>query len=141
MLKLKVSLFLQQIVDDILAVAPEVREYEGDMHPVGAALVVLPDELVEGQVVFDIVKNPLAKLHVAIDTDVNGLTLQVLRIIDSAHGFVQLLTAITTTDLDRSIHCHAQGFEHVGSEIHEVDHFLHAGGVVDAKAFGSLAGV
>ena len=81
MLKLKVALFLQQIVDHVLAVAPEVGEDKADMHPVGAALVVLPDELVERQVVFDIVEYPLAKLHVAIDTDVNGLSLQVLRVI------------------------------------------------------------
>jgi len=40
-------LSLQEIVDDLPAVAPEWGMHVGDVHPVGSFRVVLPDELVE----------------------------------------------------------------------------------------------
>lgn len=40
-------LSLQEIVDDLPAVAPERGMHVGDVHPVGSFRVVLPDELVE----------------------------------------------------------------------------------------------
>ena len=66
-------LFLLQIVDDLSAVRTEVGIDERHMHPVGAAGRMLPDELVEGQVVADILKYLLAKRHVALNVDVSGL--------------------------------------------------------------------
>ena len=119
-------LFLLQVVDDLSAVRTEVGIDERHMHPVGAAFVVLPDELVEGQVVADILEYLSAKRHVALNVDVCRLTLQVLGVIDSTNGLVQLLAAIAAADLDRLAHRHAERFEHESTQIDEVDHLLDA---------------
>ena len=42
------TLFLEQVVDDLSAVFAEVGKDVADMHPVGAAAVVLPYQLVKG---------------------------------------------------------------------------------------------
>ena len=119
-------LFLLQVVDDLSAVRTEVGIDERDMHPVGAAFVVLPDELVEWQVIADILKYLLTKRHVALNVDVCRLTLQVLGVIDSTNGLVQLLAAVAAADLDRLAHRHAERFEHESTQIDEVDHLLDA---------------
>ena len=53
------KLFLQEIVDDLPAVAPVGCWDVADVNPIGAAAVVLPDELVKLEVLADVVK-PLA---------------------------------------------------------------------------------
>ena len=135
-------LLLDEIVDHVLSVLAEIGEHERDMHPIRSRLrVVLPDELVEWQVVLDVVEPPLALLDVATDTEVCGLPLQVLRVIHTAHGFVELLTSETAADGNRFAHRHAQGLQDVGSEIDEVDHLLHRGFVVDTEPLRRVAGV
>ena len=56
----KKMLFLQQIVDHLLAVMPVGTI--GDMHPVVALAVVLPYQLVEVAVRLDPLEPPLALL-------------------------------------------------------------------------------
>ena len=41
------KLLLQQIIDNLRAVLAEIGIDEAHMYPIGAAFVVLPDELVE----------------------------------------------------------------------------------------------
>ena len=135
-------LLLDEIVDHVLSVLSKIREHERDMHPVGARLrVVLPDELIERQVVFDIVEPSLALLDVATDAEVCRLSLQVLRVIHTAHGLVELLTSEAAADGNRFTHRHAQGLQHVGSEIDEVNHLLHRGLVVNTEPLRRVAGV
>ena len=119
-------LFLLQIVDDLSAVRTEVGIDERHMHPVGAAGRMFPYQLVEWKVVADILKYLSAKRHVALNVDVCRLTLQVLGVIDSTNGLVQLLAAIAAADLDRLAHRHAERFEHESTQIDEVDHLLDA---------------
>ena len=119
-------LFLLQIVDDLSAVRTEVGIDERHMHPVDAALVMLPDELVEWQVVADILEYLSAKRHVALNVDVCRLALQVLGVIHSTNGFVQLLAAVAAADTDGFAHRHSQRLQYEGAEIDEVDHLLSA---------------
>ena len=72
-------LLFQKSVYDLSAVAPEVWMDVADVYPVGTRLwVLLPDELVEIEVLADVVEPPAAFLHVAVDAEVCSLSLQVL---------------------------------------------------------------
>ena len=133
------SLFFQEIVNHL--VLAEVREDERDMHPVGALVVVLPYQLVEGQVLLDVVEPPLPLLNVTVYAEVGGLALHVLRVIDTAHRFVQLLTAESAAYLDGLVHRLPQRFQDVCAQIHQVDHLLHVGFVVDTFRLRCRAGV
>lgn len=127
-----------QVINHLLAVLSEIGEYKRHMYPVGAVSRVLPYQLVEGQMILDVVEYLSAKRHVALDVDVCGLTLQVLGVIDSAHGLVQFLTAVAAADFDRFAHRHAERFEHIGAEINEVDHLLRGGFVIYSETLGHV---
>ena len=135
------SLFFQEIVNHLVAVLAEVGEYERDMHPVGTLVIMLPYQLVEGQVLLDVVEPPLPLLNVTVDAEVGCLALHVLRVIDTAHHFVQLLTAESAAYLDGLVHRHPQRFQDVGTQIDQVDHLLHVGFVVDTFRLRCRAGV
>ena len=135
------SLFFQEIVNHLVAVLAEIREDERDMHPVGALVIMLPYQLVEGQVLLDVVEPPLPLLNVTVDAEVGCLALHVLRVIDTAHHFVQLLTAESAAYLDGLVHRHPQRLQDVGAQIHQVDHLLHVGFVVDTFRLRCRAGV
>ena len=105
---MKTTLFLDESVDHLTAVFAKVGEDERDVYPVGARLwVVFPDELVEWQMVFDILEPLAALLNVTINTEVSGLSFQMLTIIYTTNGLVECLRAETATNLDRLIHGNA----------------------------------
>ena len=135
------SLFFQQVVNRLVTVLAEVGEDERDMHPVGALVIMFPYQLVEGQVLLDVVEPPLPLLNVTVYAEVGCLALHVLRVIDTAHHFVQLLTAESAAYLDGLVHCHPQRFQDVGAQIDQVDHLLHVGFVVDTFRLRCCAGV
>ena len=86
--------FLQQAVDDLLAVLAEIGEYKRYMYPARTGLgILLPDELIEGQVVLDVIEPLAAFLNVAVDAEISGLSFHVLRVVDTTDGFVQGLAA------------------------------------------------
>ena len=124
-----------------MAVLTEVLVHIRDMDPVGAAGVVLPDELVEGQMVLDVVEPFLAFLQVPVDAEVCSLAFHVLRVVHAAHLGVEFPATEAAADLDGFVHCHAQRFEHVGRKIHQVDNLLHVGLVVDAVLVSLVAGI
>lgn len=132
-------LFLCQILDHLLTVLAEVGIDVGHMHPVDTARM-LPDELVEGQVLADVLKHGAPERHISLDVDVSRLTLHVLRVFHTAHLLVQRLAAIAAADLNGSLHRHPQRLQHVGTEIHKVDQVLRARTIVDAVFFGGLRG-
>ena len=108
------------------------------MYPTAARLgVFLPDELVEGQVLADVLEPLAALLDVTVDAKVSGLPREVLRVGDTAHGFVQLLTAEAAANLDGFAHRLAQWLQHV----YEVHHLAHGWHIVDALILGGLRGV
>lgn len=84
---MKKKLFLQKIVDDLLAI-PSVGSI-ADMHPVGALRVMLPNQLVEVAMALNPLEPPLTFLHVAVDAEVCRLALHVLRVAHTSHGIVQ----------------------------------------------------
>ena len=100
------ALFLQEVVYHLVAVLAEVWIYERHMHPIGALRVVLPDKLVEWQMVADIIEPLAALLDVAIDAEVCRLTLHVLRVVDTADGLVQSFAAESAAYLDGFLHGH-----------------------------------
>ena len=106
------------------------------MHPVAALRIVLQNELVKRQILADVVKPLLALLQVAIDTEVNGLPLQVLRVIDTANGLVQGLAAKAGANLDGFLHRNAQRLQDIRTQINQVDHLLRIRLVVDSFPFG-----
>ena len=139
---MKTTLFLDESVDHLMTVLAEVLEHERDVHPAGAGLwILLPYQLVEGQVVLDIVEPTSSFFYVAVDAEVSGLSLQVLGVIDTANNFVQCLTAKAGANLDGLVHGDPQRFQHVDTEINEVYHLLHAGFVVDTFRLRSLRGI
>ena len=132
-------LLLHQILYHLFAVLAEVGIDVGHMYPVDTARM-LPDELVEGQVLADVLKHGAPERHITLDIDVSRLTLHVLRIFHTAHFLVQRLAAIAAADLDGSLHRHPQWLQHVGTEIHQVYQVLRARTVVDAVFLGGLRG-
>ena len=105
-MRTKYILFLQEIVDNLVAVLAEVGEDEADVHPVCAFRIVFPYQLIKRQMVLDIIEPPLALLQIAVDTKVSRLAFQVLAVIHTTNGFIELLTAEATAYLDRFVHCH-----------------------------------
>ena len=72
-------LLFQKTVDDLSAVTAEVWMHERYVYPVVARLgVLLPDELVEVEMLADVVEPPAAFLHVAVYAKVCRLAFQVL---------------------------------------------------------------
>ena len=128
--KLCTRLLFLQVINHLLSVLSEVGEDERDMHPIGAGLAVLPDKLIERQMVADILKYLLTKRHIALDVDVSGLPLQVLGVIYATDGFVQLLAAVAAADLDRFAHRYPQRLQYKGTEIDDIDHLLRGGLIV-----------
>ena len=80
-------LFLQQVVDDLLTVATVCAV--GDVYPIVAFRVVLPDELVKLAMALDPLKPSFAFLHVAVDAEVCRLAILVLRVAHTTDGIVQ----------------------------------------------------
>ena len=135
-------LLFQQAVYDLSAVAPEIGMHEGYVYPVGTRLwVLLPDELVEIEVLADVVEPPAAFLHVSVDAEVCSLSLQVLRVADTTHGLVQSLGAESAAYLDGFAHGLAQGFEHVDGQIDQIDHLVNVGLVVESSRLSCSRGV
>ena len=83
----KKMLFLQQVVDDLLTVSTICAV--GDVYPVVALRIMLPDELVEVTMRLDPLEPPLAFLHVAVDAEVCRLAILVLRVAHTTDGIVQ----------------------------------------------------
>ena len=81
------ALLFEEVVDDLVAVLAIASV--GYVDPVCAFGVVLPDELVEVEVLKDIVEELAATSEVAFDADVSGFALQVLGVRHSAYGFVE----------------------------------------------------
>lgn len=135
------KLFLQEIVDDLLPVLAESWIDERDVHPVGASLVMLPDELVEGKVVADIVEPPLALLQIAVDTEVSCLTFAMLRVCHTSYGCIQFATTEAAANLDRFAHRLTKRLQDVGAEIHYIDLLLGVGLIVYAFRLGGCRGV
>ena len=102
---------------------------------------MLPDKLVEGQMILDVVEDLAPEFEVSIDVDVCCLTFHVLRVIYTTDGSVQPLAPEPAADLDRSFHCHAERFKHIGAEIHKIYNLLNARFIVDASRFGGFAGI
>ena len=120
----------------------KVREHEADVHPTRAGLwVLLPYQLVKRQILLDVLKPLAALLDVTINAKVCGLSLQVLTIVHTAHGFVQLFAAEAGAYLDGLTHRYPQWFQDVGTELHEVDHLLHVGFIVNSETLRCLAGI
>ena len=125
-----------------MAVLAKVLINERHVYPFGAGLAVLfPDELVEGQMVTDILEPLPALLAVAVNAEVSGLALHVLRVLHATHGLVQFLLAKARPNLDGFVHSLAQRLQDKGSQINQVYHLLHRGLVVDTFGFGRLRGV
>lgn len=127
------KLLLQQIIDNLRAVLAEIGIDKAHMHPMCAGLVVLPYQLVELQMALDIVKNPFAKGHIALDADVCRLSFQMLRVLYTAHSLVQPFAAVAARNPDGPTHRHAQWLEHVCREVHEVNELLRRGFIVNAQ--------
>ena len=73
------TLLFQKSVYDLPAVATEVWMDVADVHPVVASLgILLPDELVEVEMLTDVVEPPAAFLHVSVNAEVCRLAFQVL---------------------------------------------------------------
>ena len=124
-----------------MAVFSEVLVHIADVDPVGAAGVVLPDELVKGQMVADVGEPFLAFLQVSVDAEVCCLTFHVLRVVHAAHLCVELPATEAAADLDGLVHSHAQGFQDIGGQIHQVDNLLRVGLIVDAVLVSLVAGI
>ena len=108
--------FLQESVDDIPAVLAEVWEDKRDMHPTAPGLwILLPDELVERQMVLYILKPLAALLDVSVDAEVCRLAFQVLGVVHAANGFIEFLTAETAAYLDGFVHSHTKWFQNIGA--------------------------
>ncbi len=87
MIMKKKMLFFQQVVDDLLSISSVGAV--GDVYPVVALRIVLPDELVEVTMRLDPLEPPLAFLHVSVDAEVCRLAILVLRIAHTTDGIVQ----------------------------------------------------
>ena len=125
-----------------MTILAKIWEHERDVNPAGAGLrVFLPDELIEWEIVLDIIEPFSPLLDVAVDAEVCGLALHVLRVVNAANGLVQSLTAKATAYLDRLVHGDAQRLQHVGAEIHKVYHLLHARLVVNSFRLGGRRGI
>ena len=135
-------LCLQQIFYHLPAILAEVWEDKRDMHPAGSGLGILfPYQLVKREILFDIFKPLAAFLHVAVDADIGSLPFQVLAVAHTAHGPVQLFTAVAAADPDRLVHGRAQRLQHVGRKVHQTDEWLDGWLIVDALRLGGRAGV
>ena len=74
--------------------------------------------------ILDILKPFLAFLDVAIDAEVYGLALHVLRVAHTADGFVQGLAAEAGAYLDGFLHRQPERLQDIGTQIDQVDHLL-----------------
>ena len=135
------TLFLQEIVDDLMAVLAEVFKHKADVYPVRTLRVVLHNQLVKRQMIFDVVKPSSALLQVTVYAKVSSLPLHVLRVVNTAHGFVQFLTAKAASNLYRLVHRHSQRFQHVGSQVHQIDDLLNVRLIINSKPLRRCAGV
>ena len=102
---------------------------------------MLPDELVEGQMVLDVVEDLAPEFEVSIDVDVCCLTFHVLRVIYTTDGSVQPLAPEPAADLDWSLHRHAERLKHISAEIHKIYNLLNARFIVDALCLCGFAGI
>lgn len=129
------ALSLQKIVDYLVAVAVDVVR---DVNPVHTCFIMLPDELVERQVVFYVGEPHFADGLVGYG-DVGCLTFDVLAGAYSTHGSVQSWRTIPAADAYGS-HLVAQWLEHMHCKVGEVDDLRLSRFVPDALCFGGVAG-
>ena len=107
------------------------------MNPIVAGLrVLLPDKLVKLAMGLDPVEPLFAFLDVAVDAEICGLALQVLRVTDTTHRFVECRASEATTYLDGFLHGNPERFQDICSEINEVYHLLHVGFITYSFCFG-----
>ena len=123
---------LQQVVDDLVAVLSEVG-LATDVNPIRAVLVVLPDKLVEGQIVANEVEPPSAYFE-RWKVEVGSLALHVLACTDTAYCLVDLRTAIAARYGDGVAIPVAQRLQDVLAEVGECVDDVERGCVVQAKA-------
>lgn len=131
------SLFLQ-IADDLPAVLTVGTV--ADVNPIHAALVVLPDELVKGQVVLYIVEPRLALALVAFDVNVCRLALQVLRVAHAAYRRIEGNGAECAADADRLRNSIAQWLQYMVYQRAEAAHLLRVRSVLYSLGFRRRAG-
>ena len=99
---------------------------------------MLPDKLVEWQMVLDVVEDLAPEFEVSIDVDVGCLTFHVLRVIDTTDGSVQplhlnpLLILIGLSSPRGAV-------GHISAEIHSLHQ--NARFVIDASRLGGFAGI
>jgi hypothetical protein len=93
---------------------------------------MLPDELIEWQMLADVVEPPLALLQVSVYTEVGGLPFAVLAVCHTADGFVECLASESAAYLDRLTHRNAQRFQHISRKVHQVDGLLYVRLIIDA---------
>lgn len=135
-------LLLFKSINHFVAVGTKVGVNIRHMHPPGAGLrVVLPYQLVEGQVIADVIKPLAAFLQVATDAKVGGLALHMLTVVNAAHGLVECLAAESGAYRDGFFHGHAQGFQYVFGQIGEINLLLRRWLVINAQLGGRLAAV
>ena len=126
----KKMLFLQQVVDHLLAVPPVGTIT--DMHPVVALAVVLPYQLVELAMRPNPLEPPLAFLYVTVDAEVCRLTVLVLAVPHPAHGGIQSQTPVPAANLDRLSHRLAQRLQHPMHQRTQINHVRLSRLVTDA---------
>jgi hypothetical protein len=106
---------------------------EGDMHPVSAFDVVLPDELIKIQMVADVGKPPSSLGEVVVYAEVGGLAVHVLAVAHAAYGIIQLYASVAAPDLYFTTPPLAQWFQHGYTQSSEVDDGLLVGFVLYAS--------
>ena len=107
----------------------------GDVDPIGALAVVLPDQLVEGSVVHQPAE-PCAPLGDGGQVQVGRLPTQMLALRDTPDRSVEGRTAIATADHDRLSGIGTERFEHLHAERPEVREQSRWHPVGDAEAVG-----
>ena len=126
----KKMLFLQQVVDDLLAVPPvgSIRH----MHPVVALRVMLPNQLVEVAVRPDPLEPPFAFLQIPVDAEVCRLTILVLRVPHPAHGGIQSQTPVPAANLNGMPHRLPERLQHLMHQRTQINHVRLSRLVTDA---------
>ena len=123
-------LFFQQVVDDLLTVSTICAV--GDVYPIVALRIMLPDELVKLAMRLDPLEPPFAFLHVAVDAEVCRLAVLVLAIPHPAHGGIQSQTPVAAANLDRLSHRLAQRLEYLMHQRTQINHVRLSRLVADA---------
>ena len=126
----KKMLFLQQVVDDLLAVVPVGTIT--DMHPIRAFAVMLPDELVKLTMALDPLEPAFALRQVTVNAEVCRLTVLVLAVPHPAHGGIQSQTPVAAANLNRLSHRLPERLEYLMHQRTQINHVRLSRLVTDA---------